>query len=259
MANYYYSGQGSLYVGERNPTTGRPTGLIPVGNVPTLELSIEIEKFEHKESESGSRSIDLTIIQEQNATFNMVLESLTPANLALAFYGTESVVVGAAVTGEAVTLYAPLADGTPVKTPLAHVNLNATIPSVLADSAAAPMVIGTDYQIDYRNGTVWALPGWSGETLPDTGVIGYTHLGYPKLAAFTETQVERYLRFEGINTVNGDRVVLDLFRASFDPAQTLPLINEELAQLTLTGNLLRDTLNGTSGSEFFIERRAAAA
>lgn len=257
MANYYYSGQGSLYVGTRNATTGRPEGLVGVGNVPTLELSIEVEKFEHKESETGNRTVDLTIIQEQNATFNMVIESFSTRNLALAFFGTESEVTGAAVVGENQTLYQPsdALDTDPYKTPLDHINLNEAIPVSVTDSLLASMTEGADFEVDYASGSIWPLAAWSGAALPDVITIGYTHLGYPKMAAFTQTTVERYLRFEGINTVNDDRVVLDLFRAELDPAQAFPLINDEVGQLTLNGTLLQDTLNASSGSEFFTERK----
>jgi hypothetical protein len=258
MANYYYSGQGSLYVGTRNPTTGRPEGLVAVGNVPTLEISIEVEKFEHKESETGNRTVDLTIIQEQNATFNLVIESFSTRNLALAFFGTESEVTGAAVASEAQTLYQPAdaSDTDPYKTPLDHINLNEAIPAVLVDSLLAAMTEGVDYEVDYKNGSIWPLAAWSGAALPDVIDIGYTHLGYPQMSAFTQTTIERYLRFEGINTVNDDAVVIDLFRAEFDPAQAFPLINDEVGQLTLNGTILQDVLNVSTGSEFFTERKS---
>lgn len=258
MANYYYSGQGSLYVGTRNVSTGRPEGLVAVGNVPTLEISIEVEKFEHKESETGNRTVDLTIIQEQNATFNMVMESFSTRNLALAFFGTESEVTGAAVVGENQTLYQPgdATDADPYKTPLDHINLNDAIPVVLTDSLLASMTEGVDFEVDYLNGSIWPLAGWTGAALPDVITIGYTHLGYPQMSAFTQTTVEKYLRFEGINTVNDDAVVVDLFRAELDPTQAWPLINDEVGQLTINGTILQDVLNAGTGSEFFTERKS---
>lgn len=257
MANYYYSGQGSLYMGNRNATTGRPEGLVAIGNVPTLEISIEVEKFEHKESETGNRTVDLTIIQEQNATFNMVVESFSTRNLALAFFGTESEVSGAAVVGESATLYQPAdaSDTDPYKTPLAHINLNEAIPVVVTDSLAGGRTEGVDFEVDYKNGSIWPLAAWGGPALPDVITIGYTHLGYPKMAAFTQTSVEKYLRFEGINTVNNDGVIVDIFRAEFDPSQAWPLINDEVGQLTLNGTIIQDTLNAGLGSDFFIERK----
>lgn len=257
MPSYYYSGQGQLYLGTRNATTGRPEGLLEVGNVPSLEISIEVDKYEHKEATTGNRAVDLTLINEQNATFSMVIESFNSRNLALAFFGAEATVSAATVASESVTLYAPdTISGDVKKVPLAHINLDEGTPVTVADSLAASMTEGSDFEVNYATGMIWALPGWSGATLPDTVTVGYDHNGYPQVNAFTVTNVERYMRFDGINTVNGDAVVVDMFRAQFDPAQSWPLINDEVGQLNLTGNILQDSLNSALGSDFFIERKS---
>lgn len=248
MANKYYSGQGTLYVGERD-TAGKPKGLVSVGNVPTLEISIETTKFEHRESESGSRATDLTLVQELNGTFNTVLESISSANLALGFFGTSATEAGAVVASEQI-----LIETKDVKYPLTHINLDSLTTPTATDSLAGSLTLGTDFSVDYENGTVTVLGAYAG-TIPDTIDFGYTYLDYLKMSAFTSTTLERYLRFEGLNTVDQDRVVVDIFKASLDPAQNFALINDEIASLTLTGNILRDTLNSATGSEFFIERR----
>lgn len=248
--NKYYSGQGTLYVGERD-AFGKPQGLVSVGNVPTLEISIDVTKFEHNESESGNRSIDLTLIQALNASFNAVLESLSSANLALGFFGESAVVTGAAVADEAVTI-----DTKDVVYPLAHINLDDTVNPSVEDSGANAMTEDTDYSIDYKHGTITVLSGGTvPASLPDTIKVSYTYLDYLKMSAFTVTTVERYLRFHGINTVDEDTVIVDIFRASINPAQNFGLINEDIGSLTLEGTILRDSLNASSGSEFFTERR----
>ena len=247
MTNKYYSGQGTLYVGERD-NAGKPNGLVSVGNVPTLEISIEIEKFEHKESESGNRSVDLTLVQELNGTFSAVLESISSVNLALGFFGESATVTGAAVASEVITI-----DTKGVAYPLDNVNISQAPAPTAEDSLAASLTLGSDFSVDYENGTVTILDAYAG-TIPDDIDFGYTFGDYLRMDAFTQTTVERYLRFHGINTVDDDRVIVDIFRASIDPAQNFALINEELAQLTIAGNILRDALR-PSGSEFFTERR----
>ena len=314
MANYYYSGQGSLYVGARN-AQGRPVGLRPVGNVPSLELAIEVTKFEHKESETGQRAIDLTIVQEKNGTFSMTLESITMLNLAMAFWGDAAVVAGAAVVDEE----QPAASGR--RTPTDHPNWDTGVAPVVtrkeADAAAdwaatqayvvGDMVvpttpnthvyvcevagtsggtepvtwvtdgstvtdgtvtwrdaglitpaIGTDVTVDYQNGVI-AVPDGSyiGYHASETFEIDYTHLGYAKVDAFTQTSLERYMRFEGLNTVDGEGVIIDIYRASLDPVTGYQLINEELGQLEISGNVLLDTLQ-QGGSQFFRQINLAA-
>lgn len=86
MANYYYSGQGSLLIAERDEGTGKPKGFLPVGNVPELTINIETSKLEHKESETGSRLTDLTIITEKKGTFEFKLENLSLDNLAMGLW-----------------------------------------------------------------------------------------------------------------------------------------------------------------------------
>ena len=101
----YYSGQGRLYVAERN-ADGTPKGFTPIGNVPNLELAIEVTKFEHTESMSGSRATDQVIIQEKKGTFTMTMEDMKPSNLALALWGQqETVAAGVTVANDNVTAY----------------------------------------------------------------------------------------------------------------------------------------------------------
>jgi len=251
MANYYYSGQGTLYVADRD-VNGLPDGLVSVGNVPSLELSIETTKFEHKESESGNRAVDLTIIQELKGTFSLILESISAENMAMAFFGTLSTETGAAVVDEPVTI-----NTADVKYILANVNLNSTIPATATDSVLAAMALGTDFTVDYSTGTITVLStGTVPPALPDTILVSYTFISHYKTAAFTQTSVIKYFRFEGINTVDDLEVIVDVPKAELDPAQNFPLINDEIAQLTIAGTMLSDSLAlARIGSSFFTERR----
>jgi len=255
MSNYYYSGQGSVLVGTRD-ANGRPLGLRNIGNVPSLEISVDVTKFEHKESESGSRAIDLTLTQELNATFSMTLESLSPENVALAFFGETAVVTGAAVVDEALTLGA-----LDLIYPLANVNLNSAVPPDVSLTGGIPTyVLGTDYTVDYENGTITPLS--SGSIAADADlVIDYTFLSHYRQSMFTVTNIELFMRFQGINTVTSpqDKLIVDIFRAQFDPSQGVPLINDEVSQISMTGTILKDALNlAATGSEFFVERRTSS-
>lgn len=105
LQNYYFSGQGSLLVATRNAVTGKPEGFVRIGNVPSLTIDIEVDKFEHKESETGFRLRDLTVIKEKKGKFTAKMESLSLKNLALGFYGETAAVVGATVSSEDVIAY----------------------------------------------------------------------------------------------------------------------------------------------------------
>ena len=54
----YFSGQGRVFIGARD-NNGNPQGLVYVGNVPDLKVSLSVETLEHQESQSGQRLTDL--------------------------------------------------------------------------------------------------------------------------------------------------------------------------------------------------------
>lgn len=245
MSNYYYSGQGSLYVAKRD-TSGKPLGFIPIGNVPELTIDIEISKFEHKESESGNRLLDLSIVKEKKGKFKMKVENLSLDNLALGLYGEKAAQAGGSVTAEAVKFYKGM------RMPLAHPNVSAVVVKDVTDTTT--YVAGTDYTVDAANGTL-IFPA-SGSLITEAAVlhVSYTYGAYSNLEAFTSAESpERWLRFEGLNTVDGSHVVIDCYRAQFDPLTGYALINEEIASLDMNGSLLADS-NISSGSKFFRQR-----
>ena len=307
MANYYYSGQGSLYSAKRDPATGKPLGFLPVGNVPSLSLDIEISKFEHKESESGNRSLDLTIVQEKKGKFTFTMESVSADNVAIGLYGETATVSGSTVTGEVTAFYKgmrmplahPKVSAVTVTTPAAAtfannavLALNALVVPIapnghyykvtvagttaasgnptwptdgstvvsgtatLKDMGTNTVTLGTDYTVDAANG-VLIFPA-SGSALSEGAPlsVSYTYGSYTNLEAFTQAiSPERYLRFEGLNTVDGSRVLVDMFRAQFEPLTGYQLINEEIASVEMKGSLLADPFIVAAGaSKFFRER-----
>lgn len=314
MANYYFSGQGIVYVAERDEsvTPARPENFIDLCNVPSLEISIDITKFEHKEAKTGQRAIDLTIVQEKNGTFTMILENINSHNLALAMWGTSSTIAAAVIASEIVPIF-DCTDGQVVGARHALDNMNvdpdgtntvalAITPSTwttvtgydvgdtvepivsntffyknigadgtsdagepifptgigdtIADGADIiwqnqgniAFVEGTDFDIDDPWGTLILRgnPVLGGNDLD----VAYEHLGYVNTDALTVLSQERYLRFEGLNTVDGLPVLVEIYKASFDPLTGFALINEEIAQITLNGNMLIDEGRPT-GDQFF--------
>ena len=314
MANYYFSGQGIVYVAERDEsvTPARPENFIDLCNVPSLELSIDITKFEHKEAKTGQRAIDLTIVQEKNGTFTMILENINSHNLALAMWGSTAVVAPAAIASEIVPVF-DCTDGAVVgaRHALNHMNVDSTVvptvalavtpatwvtltgydpgdtvektvpdgfffknvaavsgtsdvgepvwPTVIGDTVVDGTVTwqlqgtdtfvqGTNFDIDYPWGTLILRgnPVLGGNDLD----VSYSHLGYVRTDALTVLSQERWLRFEGLNTVDGLPVLVEIYKASFDPLTGFALINEEVAQITLNGNMLIDGDRPT-GDQFF--------
>lgn len=239
--SYYYSGQGRLGIGDRNPD-GTFTGLVFVGNVTTLTIDIASTKFEHKESMSGQRAIDLTIVQEKNATFAFTAESLRLDMLALGLYGTQSRNIGGTVASEEHVVRHGKA------IPLMHPNV--------ANVLITGSVQDVDYLVDEGFGTVYPVAAGNlveGETVE----ISYTYGAFDQIDAFTQaTPPERFLRFEGLNTVDGSLRLIEIPIAAFDPLTGLEFINEELGTGEFAGNIKPDlTIVEAGRSQFFRERR----
>lgn len=102
--DHYYSGQGVVMLAQRN-ADGTPKGLVPVGNVSDLKLSVSTSTLEHKESHSGQRATDLRITTETKVALSMTMENFSSSNLAQVLRGTRTEVLGGTVTGEAVKGY----------------------------------------------------------------------------------------------------------------------------------------------------------
>lgn len=245
--SYYYSGQGRLFMGDRDPATGRPLNMVAVGNVPNLEIQLAVQKFEHKESMSGVRSVDLTVIQEMTPTIAITFESLDPRNLVLGLWGAATEETGGSVTEETIKIK----QGAIVA--LAHPGVTDVVITV----SGSPIDADDNYDIDPGFGTIYIHEDADDVDAQDTtATISYTHSGSQRMdALMQQTPPERFLRFEGLNTVNGDLALVEISRAAFEPMQSLPLINEELAQPEITANILLDPLITASGvSQFFTQR-----
>lgn len=102
--NYYFSGQGVCLVGKRS-SLGKPAGLLSIGNVSDLKLSIASTVLEHKESQSGQRGIDLRLTTELKGTLSMTLENFIAENLALATRGEHTAQLAATVASETIAGY----------------------------------------------------------------------------------------------------------------------------------------------------------
>lgn len=322
--NYYYSGQGSLLLATRS-ALGKPQGLVRVGNVPELSFDIATTNFEHKESESGDRLLDLTLNTEKKATFTFTLENLSLDNLALGLYGTKAEVTGASVVSEehilTVDEYAGMAypdisavtvsakDGTTAAawvadtvtalgayvTPTApnghyykatartgdfktDATTQPTWPTnggTVVDDAVTWTDMGTivrsattDYEITAKFGMITPRKALSVVSSVATGIdsgrthlVSYTYATSNRVDVFTEPAPERWMRFEGLNTVDSSRVIIDLFKAQFDPLTGYNLLNAtDLAQAEFKGTILRDSLQsgGDEVSKYFRQWNVSA-
>lgn len=116
---------------------------------------------------------------------------------------------------------------------------------------ASPTVVTLDLNTTGKTITLGTpLSAFSGVAL----TADYTYAAQVKVDALTTAAPEKFLRFEGLNTLDGNNpVVVEIFKFVLDPASEFGLITgEEAASLAIEGSVLADTLQ-SSGSQFYRE------
>lgn len=250
----YFSGQGVVMLATRNEITGEPDGFLPVGNVSALSVAVATTTLEHKESTSGARGIDLRLTQEVNSTINMTLESIDQDNLSLGLYGDSTDVMEG--TSESKTF-------PKVKLGYIYSLDKLKVSSVVLNSdpsgTATALEEGKNYRLNEEAGSIYFMTTDEQTAASPTDMLvdeaeveaTFDHSAQKVLNALTQGRPERWLRFEGLNTADGNKpVVVDVFRFGADPLQELALINEELANIQVEGAALADQTR-TTGSKYF--------
>ena len=78
--------------------------------------------------------------------------------------------------------------------------------------------------------------------------VDYAYGAAQSTAMFTQPLPERWIRFEGLNTADGNReVVIDLYRVAINPAKELSIITDELLKFELSGQVLADLTKPVGG------------
>lgn len=232
----YFSLQGEVWASERD-SSGNPTNLVFMGNVPEFELSLEIEKTEHIESFTGERAIDATLVKAKKGSISLSVEELTDDNIKLALYGVKTTVAGSTVTNEAL----PVAvDGATLL--LAHQKVSSVVLKDSTPTTPVTLVEGTDYEVDLTFGSVKILDI---DGLLQPIKASYSYAAGSVVSLLGANMPERWIRFKGINTADGSNVLIDLYKVSFDPTSGFSLMSEGYNKMPLKGNLMADTTKKT--------------
>lgn len=232
-----FSGQGRVYAGARS-AAGGPVNLRYLLNVPAFSIALEVDTLEHTESTTGQRLTDLRLSRQRRANVEITLEHFTRENIAEVLFGNVTTQTTGSVTNEAM----PNSVEVGRFQPLARQNVSAV---TVIDSAGTPATLApTGYRVHAKAGTIEWLDITSGGPYVQPFRVSYTAGAADRIGLFTRGVAERWVRFEGVNTADTAQpnrpVVCDLYRVVFDPAQNLPLIQEDLLQFVLRGSALID-------------------
>ncbi|AUR95994.1 major tail protein [Vibrio phage 1.215.B._10N.222.54.F7] len=254
VESFYYSGQGVVMLAEYDENHNL-LGYRPIGNVNALSIGIETTRTEHRESQTGARGIDRVITTEVNANVSMTIENFIQENLALGLYGSSAVLAAATDIEQA----AKVRHLGMVEALVALDVTNVVVTDVLA-SPTITYELDKNYRVNTDAGSIYwltveeqtAAGAANVITATDTVAVKYDH-GEQKVLQGLETSNApvRALRFEGLNTVeNNSPVVVEIYKFETAPLAEYALINEEIANIELSGNALADN-SRTKGSRYF--------
>lgn len=227
-----FSFQGKVYLGARL-AGGKPGAMRWVGDAPRCDVSLSTDSETRRESYSGRRLTSARLQRGNDATIALTLNWFDGPNMALGLYGSVKAVAASTVTGEI------LPDGL-VAGDIVALERGGVSSLVVTDSNGTPATLtaGTHYALDSENGGMLRIINPASFTQPFKAA--YSHTKSIDVAMFTVAPPERYLMLDGINTLDGSPVKVRLYRTQFDPASTIPMINEAFGTLELTGAVLFD-------------------
>ena len=215
--------QGELFLAKM--INGQPSALLPIGNTPELQIQITSETTDHYESKTGLRAKDAVLRKQTGVSISGTLEEVTKENLAMVLSGKtleipEATVpestIGAVKAGEMIDLGLRNLSDVAFKGP--------------ADAAIA----ADKYILDEVFGTVVFNEAitdvkWTGKSGAITRTTIATNLG------------EEYrFFFKGVDTFQGDKIAVTLWRVELSPDTEFDLIHEEFASYSIEGECLAD-------------------
>jgi hypothetical protein len=228
--------QGKIYLGDN--VNGKPRNLRWVGDQSGLNFALSIEKEERKENWSGNKGISVVNIQSKAVSPELVLRELSPDNILIGVHGKLNKIAASTVTGE-------LLPSNLVADEIILLDKGNVSNLVITDSTASTplnLVEGTDYAIESAaSGLVKMLEVGTPKVQPFKAA--YSHGGMTNVSMLTAQPPVRYLYMEAINTVDGRRARIHLYKVQFDPMSQLPLTSQTLSEFTINGATLIDAIN----------------
>jgi hypothetical protein len=228
----------------KSAITGLPQVFTWLGNVPSFEFELAVDKLEHIESYSGQNLMDVSLVVSKKGTFKARGENFDIDALAFGMYGTKVTVAGSTVTNELTSSGLVVGDEI--------FSVQQKISSlVITDSTGSPITLvnNTDYQImDATTGRIKIL---NITALVQPYKLAYTYAASKAVGMFVATPSNKWLRYEGINLANNNsKVIVDLFNVQIDPMASLPMISDgnTIAGYDLSGSVLLEPLISSGSS-----------
>ncbi|HGV3489283.1 TPA: phage tail protein [Klebsiella quasipneumoniae subsp. quasipneumoniae] len=185
-------------------------GKIEIGDVSALTLKLSFEQSERKISRAGVVMTSDRRYTSFSASLASVWHDFSADNLSLLLFGKTSRIAQSWQNDEALPKGITAGD----RVALAYQNVREVSIDGLAE--------GTGYEVDYGFGAISFLTTPQSQPVKVT----YDYAGSQSVSLLNAKSPEVSLRYEGINLAEGGKkVLLELWRMTFDPLTVLELIN----------------------------------
>lgn len=226
----FFSGQGKVFWGRKDPATGKPLALYEVGVCEKLMTNAKVEVKKKKETETGKNATVARFETTTDVEVEMTICEIRRKALELFLHGKSIDVIGATVTAE--PLKAALGAGVMLD------KMVETFTSLTDTGAATTFTEGTDYT---RKNNIILFPT-TGTSITDGQDLEANYDSKAELihTIFTSPNFYSYWVFDGLNRASDDsRVIIEMYKGRFDPT-SFEAINDDFANYELKGDLHYD-------------------
>ncbi len=234
-------GRGKVYVSTFLSGTHTPAAWRYIGNSPSFNLSVNQSKLDHFSSDAGVRVKDKSVVLQVDITGNLVLDDINNENLALFFFGSQSVLAQTSATAQTET-FVNVQQGYYYQLGITTVNPTGvrSVSNVSIAVGGSGKTLGTDYTIDTDRGLIYILDGGSIAANATITVTYDRAVKSRKQVISGTTQIEGALRFTSDNP-QGDKNDFYMPYVRLGPNGDFGLKADEWQQLPLTAEILADT------------------
>lgn len=219
-------------------------------NVSAFSFGFTEEEKKLSDYSNASGGTDASVKRITDITGTIDLRHFTPENLALALWGTTSVLGVTAIVGEAGYKIVPN-----MFVPTKRL-INTSVAPVVKKGAA--VVAPADYVVTPGGITIASTITTATVLSGDSITIDYTPLASSDVQALISSAPDVSIHIEGINEVDGKYTVGKFWKCKLGVAQNVGLIGDDFGTLTLTFAVQKDETIVTAGKSQYFALEAAA-
>jgi hypothetical protein len=232
----FFSGQGPVFAGAIDPTTGAIGAMFDLGNMESVKFGFEANVITDKESKSGNRLVAARLETELNSTFEIVMKEPNMKNIEMMLRAARVTNVGATVTDE-INSQSGLVAGDYIITKFQNISSVS-----VKDSAGSPatLTVTTDYVVESTKFGRIRIVNPGSYTQPFK--VSYTYASRVVIPLFNSSQKDFFIHMEGINTVDSTNFLAEFYKTRFSPPSEFNLLQDEFGRYTISGEAQIDPI-----------------